>query len=519
MTSFLAAITEAKRAEMALVSATERSNVRAMAFAERAGRPSHVFREALATPGRVNLIAEVKRSSPSAGAIRADADPVQFASLYVAHGAAAISVLTEPIYFSGSLADLRAVCAAVSCPALRKDFIVDAHQVLEAAAAGAEAVLLIVASLAPAEIVALRRLAEDELGMDTLVEVHDESEMQIAIDCGARIIGVNNRNLATLAVDLATSRALARYAQPGRMLVSESGLRTAADLRQLAELGYNAFLMGERLMRAPDPARELETLIAQSFPQAPDFNPNAQPRGSSEFESGEVKVKVCGLTDAGDAQLAVELGAAMLGFNFYPPSPRYIAPVQARPIIAAISASIETVGVFVNATVEEIASATAASGISTVQLHGDEPPEFCRRLKQRLPGVSVIKAFRTEPGFAVEAAVHYPADAVLIDAACVGFGGSGIEADWDRARAVAAVLPRAILAGGLTPGNVAAAIKRVRPAVVDVCSGVEAVSAKGHKDSVRMHEFFAAVRNAAESLGESGSLPDVKFTIQEADYE
>ena len=152
---------------------------------------------------------------------------MQVASLYAAHGAAAISVLTEPVYFSGSLDDLRSVCAAVSCPALRKDFIVDAHQIFEAAAAGAQAVLLIVASLAPAEIVALRTLAEDELGMDALVEVHAESEMQVAIDCGARIIGVNNRNLATLAVDLATSRALARYAQPGRVLVSESGLRTA----------------------------------------------------------------------------------------------------------------------------------------------------------------------------------------------------------------------------------------------------------------------------------------------------
>ncbi len=148
---------------------------------------------------------------------------------------------------------------------------------------------------------------------------------------------------------------------------------------------------------------------------------------------------MCGLTDAGDARLAVELGAAMLGFNFYPPSPRYIAPAAARPIVAAIPEAVETVGVFVNATLEEIASAVAASGIRTVQLHGDEAAEFCRRLKQRLPGVSVIKAFRTEPGFSPQAAAHFPADAVLIDAACVAFGGSGLEADWERARAVAAL--------------------------------------------------------------------------------
>jgi indole-3-glycerol phosphate synthase len=277
--SFLAAITATKRAEMALVSAADRAAVRQAAFARRAGRSSHAFREALAKPGQVNIIAEVKRSSPCAGAIRPGADPVQVASLYAAHGAAAISVLTEPVYFSGSLDDLRSVCAAVSCPALRKDFIVDAHQILEAAAAGAQAVLLIVASLTPAEIIALRTLAEDELGMDALVEVHAEAEMRIALDCAARIIGVNNRNLATLTVDLATSRALARYAQPGRVLVSESGLRTAADLRELGALGYNAFLVGELLMRATDPARKLENLMLQSFRQP-------QPPAASEAGRG-----------------------------------------------------------------------------------------------------------------------------------------------------------------------------------------------------------------------------------------
>jgi indole-3-glycerol phosphate synthase len=292
--SFLAAITADKRAEMALVSAAERANVRAAGFAKRAGRASHLFREALAKPGRINLIAEVKRSSPSAGAIRPDADPVRFASLYAAHGAAAISVLTEPVYFSGSLDDLRSVCAAVSCPALRKDFIVDAHQVLEAAAAGAEAVLLIVAALAPSEIVALRTLAEDELGMDALVEVHAEGEMRIAIDCGAAIIGVNNRNLSTLAVDLATSRALALYARPGRVLVSESGLQSAADLRQLGALGYGAFLVGELLMRAPDPARELEDLIAQASPQA-------QPLPSQPAQSRPAPGTPFGDTEAGGA--------------------------------------------------------------------------------------------------------------------------------------------------------------------------------------------------------------------------
>ncbi len=291
VTSFLASICEAKRAEMARVSAGERAGVREAALRTRAARPPYVFHQALCDPARVNIIAEVKRSSPSAGAIRPAADPVETAAIYAAGGAAAISVLTEPQYFSGSLADLRAVCARVSptpanvrtalagapastssnaktalvggpgCPVLRKDFIVDAHQVCEAAAAGADAVLLIVAALTPAELVALRMLAEDGLGLDALVEVHAEPEIQIAIDCGATVLGVNNRNLATLEVTLDTSRALARYAAPGRVLVSESGLRTPEHVRELRALGYGAFLIGETLMRSADPARELAAFI------------------------------------------------------------------------------------------------------------------------------------------------------------------------------------------------------------------------------------------------------------------
>jgi indole-3-glycerol phosphate synthase len=267
--SFLASICEAKRAEMAQVSAAERASVRQAALRLRATRRPRVFRRALSNPAQVNIIAEVKRSSPTAGAIRAGADPAETASVYAANGAAAISVLTEPQYFSGSLDDLRAVCARLAstranaaCPVLRKDFIVDAHQVYEAAVAGAEAVLLIVAALSPAELLSLRTLAEDELGLDALVEVHAEPEMRTAIECGASIVGVNNRNLATLQVSLDTSRALARYAQPGRLLVSESGLRTPEHLRELRALGYGAFLIGETLMRASDPARELAAFIS-----------------------------------------------------------------------------------------------------------------------------------------------------------------------------------------------------------------------------------------------------------------
>lgn len=211
----------------------------------------------------------------------------------------------------------------------------------------------------------------------------------------------------------------------------------------------------------------------------------------------EVKVKVCGITHVDDARLAVELGAAMLGFNFYPRSPRYIAPADARLIMAAMPSGIALIGVFVNATLDEIASAVVVTGIGTVQLHGDETAEFCRRLKRRLPGVRIIKAFHTEPGFVPETAFAYPADAVLMDAASAGFGGSGIKADWACARAIASLMPGVLLAGGLDAVNVADAIRYVQPAAIDVCSGVESV--KGRKDPARMRAFFAAVRRANEA--------------------
>jgi phosphoribosylanthranilate isomerase len=245
-----------------------------------------------------------------------------------------------------------------------------------------------------------------------------------------------------------------------------------------------------------------------------------------------VEVKVCGITNADDARLAAELGAAMLGFNFYRRSPRYIAPAAAAAIVAGLPAGVEAVGVFVNATVDDIVSAVAATGssarslgelerrgIRTVQLHGDEPADFCRQLRRRMPGLGVIKAFRTEAGFAPEIAARYPAQALLIDAAGEAFGGSGRQANWEEARKLAQLLratkdpalPKLILAGGLTPANVAEGIRRVQPQAVDVCSGVEA--AKGRKDHSKLRDFFAAVRSASmaecnvgpAALGRAGS--------------
>jgi indole-3-glycerol phosphate synthase len=210
------------------------------------------FEAELGTVGRVNIIAECKRRSPSRGVLAADYDPVRIARLYAQAGVAAISVLTEPTFFDGSLDHLAAVRAAVDTPLLRKDFIVDEYQVLEARASGADAILLIVAALSQADLVRLQTFAWAQ-GLATLVEVHDGDELTRALDSGARVVGVNNRNLRTLAVDVHASRELASRFPQDIVGVSESGLKTRADLESLTADGYKAFLIGERFMTDPDP--------------------------------------------------------------------------------------------------------------------------------------------------------------------------------------------------------------------------------------------------------------------------
>ncbi len=224
-------------------------------------RPPHKLRDALVSDG-INIIAEFKRRSPSKGIIRADADVIQIVSSYAAGGAAAISVLTEEDYFSGSLDDLRAVKKSVDLPVLRKDFIFDEYQVYESAAAGADAVLLIVAALEDEALVRLRRLIEDDFGMDALIEVHTHEEMRRAVACGANVIGVNNRNLHTFEVSLDTSLSLATEAPSGTVLISESGLKTSTDLARLRDAGYHGFLIGESLMRAENPEAALRDLLS-----------------------------------------------------------------------------------------------------------------------------------------------------------------------------------------------------------------------------------------------------------------
>jgi indole-3-glycerol phosphate synthase len=231
-----------------------------MAHSAREKARPHVLRTALSA-NRINIIAEFKRRSPSKGVIREGADPVEIAQEYRSAGAAAISVLTEENYFDGSLDDLRAIRGAVRLPLLRKDFIFDEYQLYEAASAGADAVLLIVAALEDAPLSTLREITEDKIGMDALVEVHDEREIKRAAECGAKLIGVNNRDLRTFDVSLDISLNLARYAPANAALISESGLKSANDLRRLNEVGYQGFLIGESLMRAESPRQALAELL------------------------------------------------------------------------------------------------------------------------------------------------------------------------------------------------------------------------------------------------------------------
>jgi len=208
----------------------------------------------------LRVIAEMKQASPSAGVLRVDYRPAEIARGYETAGAAALSVLTEEDFFKGSLAHLREVRQATALPILRKDFIVDAYQVVEAAAAGADAILLIVAALTDADLRKWIELA-GSLKMAALVEVHTEEETRRAVGAGARIIGVNNRNLKTLAVDLETSLRLRALIPPGYIAVSESGIKTAVDLINLRRAAYDAFLIGERFMSQPDPGAALSELL------------------------------------------------------------------------------------------------------------------------------------------------------------------------------------------------------------------------------------------------------------------
>jgi indole-3-glycerol phosphate synthase len=261
--SVLDEILAGKRDEVAAAKA----RVPAAALRERAERstePLRGFRAALASGPRPRVVAELKRRSPSKGEIRPDFDPLACAKAYAEAGAAAISVLTDRRWFGGELAYLDAVRRSVALPLLRKDFLIDAYQVDEARVAGADAVLLIARALEPGLLRDLRARAA-ALGMDALVEVHDDSEVDAALAAGADLVGINNRDLARFTTDLATTERLApRLAAAGVVVVAESGIFTHDDVRRLEAAGAHAVLVGEALMREPDVGAALARLRGRS---------------------------------------------------------------------------------------------------------------------------------------------------------------------------------------------------------------------------------------------------------------
>jgi indole-3-glycerol phosphate synthase/phosphoribosylanthranilate isomerase len=462
-----------KRAELAKRKQAQ-SLANVQAEAQRAAPPRDFVAALRENTSRPALIAEVKRASPSRGLLVEDFDPVRLARTYQQNGAAATSVLTDEHFFRGHLDYLRAIREAVDLPILRKDFVFDPYQVHEARAAGADAVLLIVAMLTDEELHALHELTR-ELGMTALVEVHDEAEVRRALALRPRLIGVNNRDLRTFKVDIETTARLRSFVPPDVALVAESGIHTPTDVDRLARIGADAMLVGESLVVAKDTGAKVRELVRPY-----------------------TRVKICGITTRQDAIDAIDAGADMLGFNFYPESKRYIPPDKCARIVsflAQYTARVQMVGVFVNAGPAEIEAITHDCHLDLVQLSGDESPEAMRAL-----GESAFKGIRpTSPEEAQADAARFvrpSSPALLVDAYRPGeYGGTGHTGDWALAQKLAAQYP-ILLAGGLNPDNVAAAVAQVRPWGVDVASGVE--SSPGKKDAAKINAFVQAAR---EGLG------------------
>jgi len=424
----------------------------------------------------IKLIAEVKRASPSKGLLAPDLDPVALARTYETHGAAMISVLTEPHFFLGAPAYLTAIKKAVHVPVLCKDFIIDDYQVYAARAWGADVILLICAILSDEQLRRLLDIARS-LHMRCLVEVHSADETRRAVSAGAMLIGVNSRDLATFNMNPYLIRELRPLIPRDRVIVAESGIHSAADARRLARYDIQAMLVGESLVKAGDVPGQMQALL----------------KGAND----STQVKICGLRTKEHLNAAIEAGADLLGLVFYPLSHRYILPEQARSLLdssvhfssARPEAAPDLVGVFVNEDAAFINDVAQQVGLQFVQLHGDEPPEYCAKINR-----PVIKALRLQNGAdsMLINAYHKAVWRVMLDTPTPQWGGTGETHDWQLARAVARTTS-IILAGGLTPENVAEAIRQVHPWGIDVSSGVET---NRQKDTAKIRMFVENARFA-----------------------
>ena len=432
-----------------------------------------------------NFICEVKKASPSKGIIAEHFPYLDIAKEYEVAGAAAISVLTEPDFFKGDKKYLQEIASAVKIPVLRKDFIIDEYQIYQAKVWGASAILLICACLDVPTLTKFRELA-DSLGLSSLVEAHDEHEVQMAIDCGARIIGVNNRNLKDFTVDVQNSVRLRNLVQDDVIFVSESGLETPEDIQVLRDNNIGVALMGETFMRSPNKVEKLAYLYGSTY-----YTP---------------KVKMCGISKVETIPAVVEAKPDYMGLVFAP-SKRQVTVDQAKTLVEELhkqytkrynngaeqsnNDEIKTVGVFVNETLDNLVSIATEANLDVVQLHGDEDEAFIQSLKERT-NVEVWKAVQIRSAADAEAWIDSRADMLLFDAYHKDErGGTGEVFDWSCLDEFERPF---MLAGGIDSTNVARAIRTVRPYGIDISSGIET---EGVKDDKKIKAFTNIVRTIA----------------------
>ena len=430
-----------------------------------------------------NFICEVKKASPSKGIIAEHFPYLDIAKEYEVAGAAAISVLTEPDFFKGDKKYLQEIASTVKIPVLRKDFIIDEYQIYQAKVWGASAILLICACLDVPALTKFRELA-DSLGLSSLVEAHDEVEVQMAIDCGARIIGVNNRNLKDFTVDVQNSVRLRNLVQDDVIFVSESGLETPEDIQVLRDNNIGVALMGETFMRSPNKVEKLAYLYGPTY-----YTP---------------KIKMCGISKVDTIPAIVEVKPDYMGLVFAP-SKRQVTVEQAKTLVEELhkvyvkkygsdteqdkNDTIKTVGVFVNETVDNLVTIANETNLDAVQLHGDEDEAFIQSLKERT-NVEVWKAVQIRSAADVEEWIDSSADMLLFDAYHKDErGGTGEVFDWSSLDAFERPF---MLAGGIDSTNVARAIRTVRPYGIDISSGIET---NGVKDDEKITAFTKIVKS------------------------
>lgn len=435
-----------------------------------------------------NFICEVKKASPSKGIIAEHFPYLDIAKEYEVAGAAAISVLTEPDFFKGDKKYLQEIASTVKIPVLRKDFIIDEYQIYQAKVWGASAILLICACLDVPTLTKFRELA-DSLGLSSLVEAHDEHEVQMAIDCGARIIGVNNRNLKDFTVDVQNSVRLRNLVQDDVIFVSESGLETPEDIQVLRDNNIGVALMGETFMRSPNKIEKLAYLYGSTY-----YTP---------------KVKMCGISKVETIPAVVDAKPDYMGLVFAP-SKRQVTVDQAKTLVEELHKQyanrynrdaeqysnqtlihqefIKTVGIFVNETLDNLVTIATEVNLDGVQLHGDEDEAFIQSLKERT-NVEVWKAVQIRSAADAEAWIDSSADMLLFDAYHKDErGGMGEVFDWSCLDEFERPF---MLAGGIDSTNVARAIRTVRPYGIDISSGIET---DGVKDDEKIKAFTNIVR-------------------------